>query len=226
MADTLGDRLPDELVHALDDEALTDEDQTGFLLVTTDENGAPRICIVSAGELLLCDERTLRVALWHGTRTAHNLGRSGTALLAAISPRARNLRPGRTRAAGGPGDGEPGVLRTDREERRGGRPRRNARYHRHHVPRRSARPRHRGRGLAPATCVARERRGISDLISDVRRGTRDHALPLADVLSTHQHEVHTGLRACRAPGDSLGSGSLISLAWVNAGPENHPGPAK
>ncbi|GLY73839.1 hypothetical protein [Actinoallomurus iriomotensis] len=86
MADTLGDRLPDELVHALDDEALTDEDQTGFLLVTTDENGAPRICVVSAGELLICDERTLRVALWHGSRTAHNLGRSGTALLAAISP--------------------------------------------------------------------------------------------------------------------------------------------
>jgi hypothetical protein len=87
MADLLGDRLPDELVHALDDEALAGEDQPAFLLVTTDESGAPRICMVSAGELLVRDERTLRVALWHGTRTAHNLSRGSTALLATVSPR-------------------------------------------------------------------------------------------------------------------------------------------
>lgn len=86
MADLLGDRLPDELVHALDDETLTAPEQPAFLLVTTDEDGAPRICMVSAGELLVRDERTLRVALWRGTRTAHNLGRGGTALLGAVSP--------------------------------------------------------------------------------------------------------------------------------------------
>ncbi|MFL6056603.1 MAG: hypothetical protein ACJ72W_27455 [Actinoallomurus sp.] len=86
MADLLGDHLPDELVHALGDEALAATDQPAFLLVTTDEDGAPRICMLSAGELLARDERTLRVALWHGTRTARNLGRGGTVLFGAVSP--------------------------------------------------------------------------------------------------------------------------------------------
>ncbi|MCO5967756.1 PNPOx family protein [Actinoallomurus soli] len=98
MADLLGDRLPDELVQALGDEALAATEQPAFLLVTTDEDGAPRICMLSAGELLARDERTLRVALWHGTRTARNLGRGGTVLFGAVSPgsvvyiRARPIR--------------------------------------------------------------------------------------------------------------------------------------
>ncbi len=86
MGDLPGDRLPGELVRALSDEALASPEQHAFLLVTTDEDGAPRICMVSAGELLVRDERRLRVALWRGTRTARNLGRGGTALLSAVSP--------------------------------------------------------------------------------------------------------------------------------------------
>jgi hypothetical protein len=86
MAEPLGDRLPGELVRALDDEAPAAPEQPAFLLVTTDEDGAPRIGMVGPGELLVRDERTLRVALWRGTRTARNLGRGGTALLGAVSP--------------------------------------------------------------------------------------------------------------------------------------------
>jgi hypothetical protein len=80
------DLLPDELIRALDDAALADAEQPAFLLVTGDEDGAPRISMVSAGELLVRDERTLRVALWPGTRSAGNLARGGTALLGAVSP--------------------------------------------------------------------------------------------------------------------------------------------
>jgi hypothetical protein len=80
------DLLPDELIRALDDAALADAEQPAFLLVTGDEDGAPRISMVSAGELLVRDERTLRVALWHGTRSAGNLARGGTALFGAVSP--------------------------------------------------------------------------------------------------------------------------------------------
>jgi hypothetical protein len=80
------DRLPAELVHALGDSALEPAEQPAFLLVTTDDDGAPRISMVSAGELLVRDDRTLRLALWPGTRTAANLGRGGTALLGAVSP--------------------------------------------------------------------------------------------------------------------------------------------
>jgi hypothetical protein len=82
----MADVLPDELIRALGDEALAEAEQPAFLLVTGDEDGAPRISMVSAGELLVRDERTLRVGLWRGTRSAANLARGGTALLGAVSP--------------------------------------------------------------------------------------------------------------------------------------------
>jgi hypothetical protein len=80
------DRLPAALVHLLRDEALELPDQPAFLLVTTDEDGTPRISMVGAGDLLVRDERTLRVALWAGTATSGNLTRGGTALFGAVSP--------------------------------------------------------------------------------------------------------------------------------------------
>ncbi|GLY74286.1 hypothetical protein [Actinoallomurus iriomotensis] len=86
MAEQPGDRLPSVLLRALDDAALEVTEQPAFLLVTTDEDGAPRIGMVGAGELLVRDDRTLRVALWPGTHTARNLGRGGAALFGAVSP--------------------------------------------------------------------------------------------------------------------------------------------
>jgi hypothetical protein len=86
MARSLGDRLPDELVRALDDGVLDRHDQAAFLLVTTDDGGAPRLSMISAGELLVRDGRTLRLALWRGSRTARNLGRGGSALLGTVGP--------------------------------------------------------------------------------------------------------------------------------------------
>jgi len=80
------DLLPGELIRALDDATLGDAEQPAFLLLTGDEDGAPRMSMVSAGELLVRDARTLRVALWRGTRSAANLARGGTVLLGAVSP--------------------------------------------------------------------------------------------------------------------------------------------
>ena len=80
------DRLPADLMNALSDEALGANVQPAFLLLTTDEDGGPRVSMVSAGELVVRDERTLRVALWPGSRTSANLARGGTALLGAVSP--------------------------------------------------------------------------------------------------------------------------------------------
>ncbi|MDN3351155.1 hypothetical protein [Actinomadura sp. DC4] len=82
----MADRLPDELIRALGDATLAEAEQPAFLLVTGDEDGAPRISMVSAGELLVRDERTLRLGLWRGTRSAANLTRGGTALFGAVSP--------------------------------------------------------------------------------------------------------------------------------------------
>jgi hypothetical protein len=86
MAGQPADILPAELVHALDERRLSDPDQPAYLLVTTDPDGAPRISMLSAGELLARDERTLRVALWPGTGTAANLSRGGAALVGLIAP--------------------------------------------------------------------------------------------------------------------------------------------
>jgi hypothetical protein len=78
--------LPDDLIRAFGDDVLDAPDQAAYLLLTGDEDGAPRISMLSVGEVLVLDPRTLRVALWPGTHTAANLGRGGTALFGAISP--------------------------------------------------------------------------------------------------------------------------------------------
>jgi hypothetical protein len=82
----MNDHLPEHFVRALDDGVLDDPDQSAFLLVTTDDDGAPRISMVSAGELLVHGARTLRLALWPGTHTARNLARGGAVTLGAVSP--------------------------------------------------------------------------------------------------------------------------------------------
>lgn len=80
------DQIPEHLVRALDDDVLDDPDQAAFLLVSTDDDGAPRVAMVSAGELLVHGARTLRLALWPGTHTARNLLRGGAVLLGAVFP--------------------------------------------------------------------------------------------------------------------------------------------
>lgn len=86
MAGQPADVLPPELLRALDDERLDATDHSAYLLVTTDPGGEPRISMLSAGEVIACDEQSLRVALWQGTRTAANLARGGTALFGMVVP--------------------------------------------------------------------------------------------------------------------------------------------
>ncbi len=54
-------------------------------LVTVDSDGAPRIALLSVGEVLAAGESALRFALWPGSRTTANLDRGGRALLAFVS---------------------------------------------------------------------------------------------------------------------------------------------
>ena len=87
MSRLLGDTLPDDLVAALDGTGLAGEVGQAYLLVTSDEDGTPRPCMLSAGELLAVDRRRVRVALWAGSRTSANLARGGRALLCHVAPR-------------------------------------------------------------------------------------------------------------------------------------------
>jgi hypothetical protein len=83
----LGDTLPDALVAALDGIGLAGAVGQAYLLVTSDEDGTPRPCMLSAGELLAVDRRLVRLALWPGSRTSANLARGGRALLCHVAPR-------------------------------------------------------------------------------------------------------------------------------------------
>ena len=87
MSRLLGDTLPDDLVAELDGTGLAGKVGQAYLLVTSDEDGMPRPCMLSAGELLAVDSRRVRVALWAGSRTSANLARDGRALLCHVAPR-------------------------------------------------------------------------------------------------------------------------------------------
>lgn len=86
MSKLLGNRLPEEVVTAFDGERIEEKIGLAYLLVTTDEDGTPRPCMLSAGEVLIPDDRHLRVALWPGTNTAENMTRGGRALFCYIAP--------------------------------------------------------------------------------------------------------------------------------------------
>src|SRR6187551_3092833 len=79
MSRLLGDTLPDDLVAALDGTGPAGKVGQAYLLVTSDEDGTPRPCMLSAGELLAVDGRRVRLALWSGSRTSANLARGGRA---------------------------------------------------------------------------------------------------------------------------------------------------
>ena len=103
MSKLIGDTLPDDLAAALDGTELAGKVGPAFLLVTSDDDGTPRPCMLSAGETLALDGKRLRFALWRGSRTAENLTRGGRALFCHVAPRTVVYVRGAVRALdGGP----------------------------------------------------------------------------------------------------------------------------
>ena len=98
MSDLIGNRLPREVLDALDGVTLERKIGPAYLLVTTDMDGTPRPCMLSAGEILVLHERSVRFALWSGSRTSENLTRGGRALFCYVAPRAVLYVRGATRA--------------------------------------------------------------------------------------------------------------------------------
>lgn len=87
MSKLIGDTIPTELADALDGERLDRKVGPAYLLVTADEDGTPRPCMLSAGEVLAVGERRLRFVLWKGSRTCANLERGARALFCHVAPR-------------------------------------------------------------------------------------------------------------------------------------------
>lgn len=86
MAKRIGDRLPGDVVDLFDGEHLADHVGVAYPLVTVDESGAPRLSMLSVGEVVAADDRTLRFALWPNTRTGGNLAAGREALLCVVRP--------------------------------------------------------------------------------------------------------------------------------------------
>lgn len=86
MSKYLGDRLPDEVITAFNGKNIEEKIGLAYLLVTTDEDGTPRPCMLSVGEILVPDDKHLRIALWPSTTTSKNLKRGVRALFCFVAP--------------------------------------------------------------------------------------------------------------------------------------------
>jgi hypothetical protein len=85
MSRSIGDELPASVQPLLAGSDLSNREGLTFLLLTNDENGWPQVAMLSVGEIVAVDPRTLRAALWLGSGTTRNLGRSGRATLVLVA---------------------------------------------------------------------------------------------------------------------------------------------
>jgi hypothetical protein len=101
MSKLVGDTLPKEILEAFDGESLERKLGPAYILVTSDPDGTPRPCMLSAGEILAVGDRILRFALWPRGSTPANLARGGRALFCYVAPRTVIYVRGHARPLGG-----------------------------------------------------------------------------------------------------------------------------
>lgn len=97
MSKVIGDRLPDVMMQAFDGDDLDAKIGPAYLVVTVDDDGGPRSCMLSAGEILAVDDRHLRLALWPDTTTGHNLEQGRSVLFCFVAPGIVHYAKGRSR---------------------------------------------------------------------------------------------------------------------------------
>ena len=81
----MGNALPETVRHLLDGSDLANREGLTFLLLTNDEQNWPQVAMLSVGEVVASDARTLRAALWLRSSSAENLTRTGKATLVVIA---------------------------------------------------------------------------------------------------------------------------------------------
>ncbi|MGH3367207.1 MAG: hypothetical protein ACRDOY_08400 [Nocardioidaceae bacterium] len=84
-AKTRRESLDPTLLALLDGSGVHHAPAQAMPLITTGREGAPHIALISAGEVLAVDERTLRLALWSTSTTAANLSAQPRATLSLVA---------------------------------------------------------------------------------------------------------------------------------------------
>jgi len=84
MRDMSSPEISDDLLELLNGEHLEQKQHEVMLLMTVTEDGWPHNAMVSVGEVVALDKKTLRIALWPGTNTTQNCIRNGKAVLVAV----------------------------------------------------------------------------------------------------------------------------------------------
>ncbi|WP_339324587.1 pyridoxamine 5'-phosphate oxidase family protein [Paenibacillus sp. FSL W8-0194] len=79
-----GSELSDDLFELLNGEHLERKQHEAMFLMTVTEDGWPHNAMVSVGEVVAIDKKTLRIALWPETNTTQNCIRRGKAVLVAV----------------------------------------------------------------------------------------------------------------------------------------------
>lgn len=93
MSERIGDSIPPPLRFELGTEQGADQLGRAVLLVTADDDGCPRVAVLSYAEVGARDERCISITVNDGTRTHHNLvaGRDAT-LWCVLDSAAYSLR--------------------------------------------------------------------------------------------------------------------------------------
>ena len=84
MPTSLGGHLPPPLQQLFAGRDLASGVGLTFLLLTVDADGWPHLAMLSVGELLLDDDRTLRAGLWLHSTATRNLTRERRGVLALV----------------------------------------------------------------------------------------------------------------------------------------------
>src|SRR5579875_611461 len=86
MSRYVSDTIPEECLRAFDGTGLEEKFGEAHLLVSTDDDGTPRMCMLSAGEIFAAGPKLLRVGLWPNSRTLNNLKKGKRVLFCFIRP--------------------------------------------------------------------------------------------------------------------------------------------
>ena len=85
MTRSLGNQLPEAVGRLLDGSYLANREGLTFLLLTNDEDNWPQVAMLSVGEIVAMDARTLHIGLWLHSSTAKNLTHAGKATLVLVT---------------------------------------------------------------------------------------------------------------------------------------------